>query len=46
VAKRGMSSLTTERDGSVLDCYGFVAWAPPHPPLWTGPRSFHVARNG
>jgi hypothetical protein len=34
--------LTTDRDGSVMDCYGFRRLGPVHDPLWTGPRPINV----
>jgi hypothetical protein len=34
--------LTTDRDGSVMDCYGFRRLGPACDPLWTGPRPINV----
>jgi len=34
--------LTTDRDGSVIDCYGFRRLGPVRDPLWTGPRPLSV----
>jgi hypothetical protein len=34
--------LTTDRNGSVMDCYGFRRLGPVHDPLWTGPRPINV----